>query len=726
MYSQRVIDSNLERAERIIRERENLPSRWTLTPPTNGERDEMRAHFDTLLDSKGFLIRPFTREESLWVLIENTLCKLDFRYFSSHYAMIKDWGASVVPFTPNVSQNIVLDLMAYNEEMRFAQMFMFLKARRLGLTTLWQVLLAHRTFFYKHVAAYTGSAEEVKSTEMVKMLGFVWDNMPYWLRPRRTANAVGYKMEFADIDSSVIVQWGNQKQGIGRGATPTIAHLSEVSFFEKPEELIDASIGKAILENPFGMLAMESTANLLGDWWNKTWDYNLEKDAEGLATYQPIFLPWYVGTDLYPTESWYRRRPAPADWSPPGYVERHAEAARIYVKSKKILRNALGEDWEMSRRQMWWYYMQFEEARKKKALHILLRELPASADEAFQNANPSVFSLETLTEVRTITRTSVPKGTFQVAGDAIPFVYRDQKIVGPTIEAKAFNHDGTVLETFKLEPVETDGWPDTTAELKLYIWEWPKEGEEYGVYCDPSEGVGLDSSVVGVIKKATPWHPDEQVAEWASNKVAPHDLWAYVYCLCHLYTVRGLDGQWREPLAAVEVNINAGDSVQTEMRKRGYSNFYRETDMTQIGDVGAQYQKRPRAIKDRIGWRTDTRTRPKMISLFRKMVRDGQFIVHSPELVNEMSTLQYNLDKQRIEAAEGKHDDRVMGPAILLTCWYDPEIYGTVPTAFIEQRAYEAELEKTPVYTGDKEFGRGARYVERIQLVTDSRDILYG
>lgn len=686
----------------------------------------MRAHFDTLLDQKGYLTRDFTKEERLWVLVESTYCKLNFLYFATNYARIKDWGANVVYFHPNISQQIVLNLMAYNEENRFAQNFMFLKARRLGLTTIWQILLAHRTFFYWHVAAYTGSAEETKSREMVKMLGFVWENMPYWLRPRRTANVVGDKMEFGDLDSTVVVQWGNQKLGIGRGATPTIAHMSEVSFFEKPQELIDSSLARAILENPFGMLAMESTANVLGDWWHLTWDHMEEMDAQGLAKYKPIFLPWYVGTDLYPTESGYRRRPAPESWVPPAYVARHAEAAEIYVRSKKILREAMGADWTMSRKQMWWYYLEYEEARKRKQLHTLLRELPASSDEAFQNANPSVFTLETLTEVRTITRASKPKGTYQIAGNSVPFVYSDQRVVGEAIEARALSTEGMLLETFRLEPVETDGWPDTTGELKLYIWEWPKEGEEYGIYCDPAEGVGLDNSVVGVIKKATPWHPDEQVAEWTSNKVAPHDLWAYVYCLCHLYTVRGPTGEWREPLAAIEVNINAGDAVQTEMLKRGYTNFYRETDMTQIGDVGQQYRKRPRAIRDRIGWRTDTRTRPKMISLFRKMVRDGNLIVRSPELVNEMATLQYNLDKQRIEAAEGKHDDRIMGPAILLTCWYDPDIYGTIPSAFMEQRAFEAELEKTPTYMGDKSIGRGSRYVERIHEVSDSRGIVYG
>lgn len=726
MYSRKVIDNNIKRAESIIRKNHNLSARWTLQPPTNGERDEMRSHFNKLLDSKGYLIRDFTKEERLWILVESTLCKLDFLYFASNYAQIKDWGANVVYFKPNVSQKIILNLLAENEENRFAQMFMFLKARRLGLTTIWQILLAHRTFFYPHVGAYTGSAEDTKSREMVKMLGFVWDNMPYWLRPRRTANTSGEFMEFGDIDSAVVVQWGNQKQGIGRGATPTIAHLSEVSTFVKPEELIDASLAKAILENPFGMLAMESTAHVLGDWWHLTWEYNVEQDAVGLAKYKPVFLPWYVGTDLYPTDAGYRRRPPPNDWTPPFYVNKHAQAAKVYVQSKKILRDALGENWEMSDRQKWWYYLEFEEARKRKQLHILLRELPASADEAFQNANPSVFSLETLTEARTNTRISKPLGVYQISGDSIPFIYSDQRIIGETVEARALSAEGALLETFRLEPVETDGWPDTAPELKLYMWEWPKEGETYGVYCDPSEGVGLDSSVVGVIKKATPWHPDEQVAEWASNKVAAHDLWAYVYCLCHLYTVRSPNGQWIEPLAAIEVNINAGDSIQTEMLKRGYTHFYRETDMTQIGDSGPQFNRRPRAVRDRIGWRTDVRTRPKMISLFRKMVRDSSFIVRSPFLVDEMGTLQYNMDRQRIEAAENKHDDRVIGPAILLTCWYDPEIYGTVPTAFIEQRTYEAELDRMPAYTGDVAFGRSSRFVEKVYEVRDSRSLIYG
>lgn len=724
MYSKKVTESNILRVERVIKEKHNLSRLWTLKPPSNGEREEMSNHFDSLLDSKGYLIRDFTKEERLWILLESTLCKLDFLYFSSHYGKIEDWSAKVVLFSPNIAQQIILDVMAVNEELGWALMFMFLKARQLGVTTLFQMILAQRAFFWRNVGAYTGSAEEKKSRAMIGKLEFIWNNLPWWLRPRQTAAQAGDFIKFGDLNSSLWVQWGNQKQGIGRGATPTIAHLSELSTFEHPEELVDASLYRAMHENPFALLALESTANGIGNWWWKTWQYNTKQDAKGLAKYKPIFLPWYVGSDLYPTEWEYRRRPAPEGWTIPEYVEKHALAAKVYVRSTPILRKSLGDDWEMPLRQKWWYYLNYEEAREMKELHNLLQELPASADEAFQNSNPSVFLIETMTEVRTESNISIPLGIFQVSGDVIPFIYRDQKVMGESIEASAVSQEGNLLEKFELQPVETDGWPDSNPELKLYLWEWPQRGETYGIYCDPSEGVGQDSSVVGVIKKATPWHPDEQVAEWASNMVAPHDLWAFVYCLAHIFTVKNHRQEWVEPLVVVETNI-VGDSVQTDMLKRGYGNFYRQADFTQIGETGQQFNKKPRAIKDRIGWRTDRLNRPKMISLFRKLVRDGSFKVRSPYLVREMATLEYNLDKARIEASEGQHDDRVMGPAMLLCAWYDPEVYGTVPTAFMEQRTYEATLERLPVYTGDILIGRGSRYTEKIPDLSDSR-ILYG
>jgi hypothetical protein len=82
-------------------------------------------------------------------------------------------------------------------------------------------------------------------------------------------------------------------------------------------------------------------------------------------------------------------------------------------------------------------------------------------------------------------------------------------------------------------------------------------------------------------------------------------------------------------------------------------------------------------------------------------------VARSPWLVKEMATLEYNLDRQRIEASRGNHDDRVIGAAMMLTSWYDPEVYGNVPPAWRAAREWEAELAEVPLYLGDKVFGRG-------------------
>jgi hypothetical protein len=703
VYSPKIIARNLSRASSLIREKYQLDPSWSLQRPSDDEHREMLTHLESLLDDKGIPTRKLTEMEALWVLCESTICKLDFHYYCKRYVKIEDWSGRIVPFTPNRAQRVVLTRMAQMEEKGLALMMMFLKARQLGITTLFQALLSHRVFLYRNVNAPTGSAEPDKSRKMVKKLEFIWKSMPWWLRPRQTAYRAGELLEYADLNSSIDVSWGNQTQGIGRGSTSTVCHLSELASFLNPEELVDASLIRTMHENPFSLLALESTAEGIGNWWHRTWEWNVKMAASGIARLEPIFLPWFMGSELYPTEGWLKRRPIPEGWQIPEYVERHAEAAKVYVSQTPMLRAELGDSWEMPIEQKWFYHMEYQEAKEKKTLHIFLSEMPANPSEAFQNSNPTVFDIETLSDVRTKAGAAVPVGTFKLGGRLVSGVYdfwttqRDSKVV----ELKCLTPAGKLQETFQLVPVACDGWPDNDPEGKIRIWEWPQAGETYAVGCDPAEGVDQDSSVVTVIKKASPEHPDVQVAEFASAKVLPDDLWMWVYSLCHLYTVRKPSGGWNFPKAIIEVNISAGDKVQTEMRKRGWPSFHQRFDPTKI----AGHSARNRAYQDQIGWKTDRANRPKIISAVRKSIRDGLLQVHSPELAMELATLEWNLDKKRIEASQGNHDDRVFALGIILASWYDPEVYGSVPHAWNGQRDWERELDVKLPYLGDVGIG---------------------
>lgn len=719
MYSRKVIERNIARASRFIRDRWELPRGWELVPASPGEIQEIRIDLAALLDDKGIPTRRLTREEALWVLCQNTLCKLDFRYFATNFVQIEGWDARLTYFRPNLAQEMFLGEMAIAEELGWAQMWQMLKARQLGFTTLWQALLAHRVFLYRNIKAITGSAAEDKSKTMVGKLGGIWDQLDWWMRPTRTAYEAGKLMQFGDLNSEVRVQWGNQKTGIGRGATPSVAHLSELASFENPEDLVDASLVRTQHENPFSLMGFESTAEGVGDWWNRTWDVNVKFAARGMARMQPRFFPWFVGQDIYPTSAWLKRRPVPEGWQPPEYVEAHARAASVYVNSNEMLRRGLGADWQLPLAQKWFYYVEYEEAREKKTINLFLQEMPANPAEAFQSSNPTVFSIETLAEVRTAAQEARPVGSYAITGREIPSIYHPASPVGSSIPLVCRDGSGRPIENFNLEPLALESWPDFDPQGRLYVWEWPQRGEEYGLGVDVAEGVDQDSSAIQVIKRATPAHPDEQVAEWTSSTVQQPDLWAFVLALAHLYTTEVPGGAVRWPRVVVEVNLGGGDIVQTEMIKRGWGSFHQMVDLTRDG--GGSGLKDPRDLR-RLGWLTTTKTRPKVISLGRKMIRDGLLRVRSPWLARELGTLEYNLDKKRIEASQGNHDDRFMALGILLTSWYDPEVYGTAPQAWREARAREEELERIPVYTGNVSLGRGSRrWIREANPRKDSR-----
>ena len=728
MYDRGVTQRNLELASQEIAKRHALPAKWQLEPSTPGEIAEMVAHLDGLLDDKGVPRRDLTREEGLWVLCEATLCKNDFEYYATNYARIVNWESRVVPFVANKAQRIMTDVVAEMERARWAVLIQSLKARQLGITTWAQVLLSHRTFFWRNVTTMTGSAEPDKSKEMVGKLEFIYDNLPWWLRPLRTAYRAGELLEYGHLNSTINVHWGNQKQGIGRGNTATVAHLSELASFLDPAALVDASLMKTMHENPFGLLILESTAEGIGNWWHKTWLTNVEMEAHGLAKQKPVFLPWFVGTDIYPTEGWLRRRPVPEGWQPPQHVEAHAQACEVYARQAPLLVKYLGAEWRMPLEQKWWYFVEHMEATKKGELHLFLQELASNPDEAFQNSNPTIFSVETMQEVRTASQAATPTAVLEIAGRDIPPTYKLGGHVGPAMLARCTRPSGELINTFDLWPLQLGGWPDFDPECRLYVWEWPQAGEEYGIGLDPAEGVDQDRSVIQGIKKATPWHPDEQVAEWASARVTPNDLWPYVFALAHLYTARSRTGRWVTPRVVIEINIAAGDKVQTEMAKRGWTNFHRQVDMTRAPKgrrKGWQRQADPREL-GKLGWKTDRVNRPGIIAEMRAAIRDGTFRVRSPWLARELATLEYNLDRKRIEASQGNHDDRFFAAGIVLSSWYGAGVYGSVPSAWTGEREWERQLVDKPRYTvGEVVGGAAPRPMADVKR-WDGRQAAYG
>ena len=80
----------------------------------------------------------------------------------------------------------------------------------------------------------------------------------------------------------------------GRGTTPTIAHLSEVAFWQHDEKIL-AGLFQGISEAPGTEGILESTANGATGEFYRLWRGALEGENE----YLPIFLPWFDTLEYY-------------------------------------------------------------------------------------------------------------------------------------------------------------------------------------------------------------------------------------------------------------------------------------------------------------------------------------------------------------------------------------------------------------------------------------------
>lgn len=193
------------------------------------------------------------------------------------------------------------------------------------------------------------------------------------------------------------------------------------------------------------------------------------------------------------------------------------------------------------------------------------------------------------------------------------------------------------------------------------IWEAPRTRgpRRYIVSADVSDGLGQDRSVVEVIRAGTIEEPAEQVAEYVSDQILPAGLAFVVQALGQYY----LDEDRVEALVAVEVNAHGLTTQDTLQLHLGYGNFY-VWEYYDAASAGDRYSRK-------IGWYTNTRTRPMLLSKLHAALKTvdpvtGQpdLVTHSPFLHEELRDFQTEGALWEAAAAKGAHDDAVMALAI--------------------------------------------------------------
>jgi len=183
--------------------------------------------------------------------------------------------------------------------------------------------------------------------------------------------------------------------------------------------------------------------------------------------------------------------------------------------------------------------------------------------------------------------------------------------------------------------------PPVATEEGCKIWEQPKNGYEYRIGVDPSEGIVDPSSIT--------------VVDNYGHKVAKFNGMITIQGLAD--KVKYLYYKYKKPLIIPECN-NSGTALIREIRDL---NIYRRKNMEEKWDKQTE----------KLGFRTSWQTKQILISHFQELLRNKAIRIYDENTVEEMNTFLWNDDATQKGAGAGKgfHDDDIMSTMLAFFEW---------------------------------------------------------
>lgn len=294
--------------------------------------------------------------------------KQDFAKFAEEQIKIvtKDATQGFVPFKLNKAQMYITEKLNEQMEKTGKVRTIILKARQQGISTYCSGRVFWKTYFNQHTRSVVMAHDSATSDALFNMSKNLIQNMAGDLKPeeqRSNAKEIIIKTPaYSDKEAKGSYRlYTAGSPEAGRGTTPTIAHLSEIAFWQHDEKIL-AGLFQGISQADGTEVILESTANGAQGEFYRLW----RGAVAGENDYLPIFLPWFW-TQEY-------RRVAPEG---------------IELSSEE---EALKEKYELDNDQIYWRRLKIAESGELK----FKQEYPSSADEAFVVSGSSVFNIDKL------------------------------------------------------------------------------------------------------------------------------------------------------------------------------------------------------------------------------------------------------------------------------------------------------------------------------------------
>lgn len=567
----------------------------------------------------------------------------DFPFWAAAFIKIlsKNPGEGEIPFRLSRPQRRFVDML---EQMRLADKpirVILLKARQWGGSTTTQLYMAwlqlvHMVGLNSVIVSQTKKTSfAIKAmydralrsypTHLLHPIG-----QPYDENETKMEN-VGLSSDYKRIrqrDCTITIASYEAPDAL-RGDAYALAHCSEVGLWyateRKSPESVVRSACSGVLYMPYTMIVYESTANGTGNFFHR--EYIAAKKGE--SQFSPLFISWF-DIDQY---------------AMPFDNEQKREQFAEWLYNNKDSDNVSSEREEPGR-YLWWLWEKgatleainwyITERRGKNDHGVMAAEFPSDDIEAFVHSGARVFDKYQVMELEPACRP--PKAIGDVCADTPD----DKNITEDSLRNLRFMED---------------------RQGQLWVWDLPdddgaKVNDRYLVVVDiGGRSAKADWSVIVVFDRIfmTDGERPAVVAQW------------YGHIDMDLLAVKAaqIAAFYDNALLVIESN-----TLETHDRDRQVDGDQSQFILNQIKDVYTNLYARkqsPEDIRDRkprkYGFHTNVATKPVVISMLVKCVRDHLYTERDHRCLDEMLTYERK-QNGAFGAIPGHHDDLLMTRAI--------------------------------------------------------------
>ena len=545
----------------------------------------------------------------------------DFYLYCERNLMIKDKvTGAVVPLVFNWAQKKLVEMVLSDLANGIPVRYIILKARQMGISTVIEAICYWWTATHKNITAAIVAHEKPAAANLYKMFRRFYENSFPLFQPAlkyNTKNDLTFDVEDeikqqAIEEGATIPGLGSEiatlvaKEDVGRSGTNHFVHGSEVAMWEGSADVVSGLLQTVPLAaNTF--IFLESTAKGVGNYFFSEW-----MSAErGESQFKPFFLAWHDHEE-YEMDSTGGLAP---------YSDREKKLIfgdpELGGDSDPWCLKVRGYDETQIARKIAW--------RRRKAKDFVRdptkfdQEYPDNPMIAFLSTGNAAFSIPKLLRMQSIAQEFEKK---------IGFKYGEIK-VNDRREATLTYVDNSPLK----------------------IFEEPDKTRHYVVGSDVAEGIEVststgkegDYSVATVMDSRT----FKVVARWRGH-IDP-DLFGDVCFDIGTY--------YNTALLGVEAN-NHGITTIQKLKTRFYRNLYQR-------EPTPEEQEFEHIRTTILGWMTNRKTKPIMISNLRGAIRDGDLTDYDLVFIGEAMVYTSN-ERGVYGGKDNGHDDTVMSTAIAL------------------------------------------------------------